>query len=452
MLFAIVDIETTGGHPTTNRITEIAINIHDGEKLLETYCTLVNPEIHIPTAIVALTGINQSMVESAPTFSQVASKIYDLLHDKIFVAHNVNFDFSFIKHQLALSGYDLQSRKLCTVRLSRKLIPNLASYSLGKLCSSVGISIENRHRAGGDANATTILFDKLIALDNSGIIEAMLKRGSKEHVLPPNISKELVTNLPSAAGVYYFLNQKGKVIYVGKALNVKKRVLSHFSGHNPSKQRQEFLKNIHFVEHTLCGTELMALILESTEIKRLWPENNRALKKYEHKYGIFDYLDQNGYLRLGLDKVRNNSTAILTFNTQLDGINFLNRIVNAYNLCPRLGGIARNRSLCEAQDSSLCGCNRTVSEYNALVEEALEFVQNSKPSFMLVDSGRNAQESSCILIEKGKLFGMGYFEHEAVSHIDEIKTRLNPYPSNSYVLNLILKYAEKHSYKVKPLN
>ena len=451
-MYAIVDIETTGTYAAANGITEICIHIFDGNKVLEKFQTLINPGQPIPRYIQAFTGITNEMVIDAPKFEDIAHKIHNLLHDKIFVAHNVNFDFSFIKHQLALSGYDLQSRKLCTVRLSRKLIPNLASYSLGKLCSSVGIYIENRHRAGGDANATTILFEKLIALDNSDIIEAMLKRGSKEHVLPPNISKELVTNLPSAAGVYYFLNQKGKVIYVGKALNVKKRVLSHFSGHNPNKQRQDFLKNIHFVEHTLCGTELMALILESTEIKRLWPENNRALKKYEHKYGIFDYLDQNGYLRLGLDKVRNNSTAILTFNTQLDGINFLNRIVSAYNLCPRLGGVARNRSLCEAQDSALCGCNRTASEYNALVEEALEFVQTSKPSFMLVDSGRNAQESSCILIEKGKLFGMGYFENEAISHIEEIKERLNPYPSNSYVLNLILKYAEKHPYKVKPVN
>ncbi|HTM97720.1 MAG TPA: exonuclease domain-containing protein, partial [Pedobacter sp.] len=326
MLYAVVDIETTGGYAAHHGITEIAILIHDGEKVINQYETLINPHQSIPIYIQALTGINDEMVSDAPDFRTVADEIYHLLHDKIFVAHNVNFDYSFIKHHLEACGYSLNSKKLCTVRLSRKLFPGFPSYSLGKLCSSLAIPLTNRHRAEGDASATAVLLKMLIEKDIDGLIPDTLKKSSKEQTLPPNLQKAQIDKLPNTPGVYYFKDHKGKVIYVGKAKQIKKRVCTHFTGHSITQQRQNFLKDIHSIDYQTCGTELMAFILEAAEIKKLWPENNRAMKRFEQKYSLYHFEDQNGYIRLGIDKYRNNGTVLYSFNHLLDGHQLLRTI------------------------------------------------------------------------------------------------------------------------------
>ncbi len=157
-MYAIVDIETTGGHASAFGITEIAVFIHDGSRIIKHFETLINPQQNIPSYITALTGINNAMVASAPVFEEIAPTLFDILKDQIFVAHNVNFDYSFIHHHLKVAGYELNVKKLCTVRLGRKVFPGLPSYSLGKLCRTLDLPIENRHRAGGDAQATVLLF------------------------------------------------------------------------------------------------------------------------------------------------------------------------------------------------------------------------------------------------------------------------------------------------------
>jgi len=158
--YAIIDVETTGMGIQGNKITEIAIIIHDGTKIIDQYDSLVNPECTIPMTISRLTGIYDYMVSDAPKFYEVAKKVIEITKDCIFVAHNVNFDYNVIHKEFSDLGFPFKRKKLCTVRLSRKLIPGLPSYSLGKLCSSVGIRINDRHRAKGDADATTILFEK----------------------------------------------------------------------------------------------------------------------------------------------------------------------------------------------------------------------------------------------------------------------------------------------------
>ncbi|GGE64793.1 DNA polymerase-3 subunit epsilon [Pedobacter psychrotolerans] len=454
MLYAVVDIETTGGHASANGITEVAINIHDGNQVVESFSTLINPSIPIPDYITALTGIDDSMLVDAPTFGDVALQIYQLLHDKVFVAHNVNFDYSFLKHHLDQAGFDLQCRKLCTVRLSRKLIPGKSSYSLGKLCSSLNIPIQNRHRAAGDADATSILFNLLLEHDLEGVIAEMLKKTSKEQVLPPNLNKESFLRLPNQPGVYYFKDAKGKIVYVGKAKDLKKRVASHFTGNKANKQRQDFLKNIHHIDYVLCGTELMALILEANEIKRLWPENNRAMKRYEHKYDLCIFEDQNGYLRLGIDKHRTNNKAIQSFNSLLEGYNFLNLLIDKYQLCNKLCYLQKTATRCKAHENGQCfgACSsiETVSVYNKKLNAAIDDILHTQPSFALVDEGREADEISCLLIEKGKFYGMGYFTNKNFlsDGIAPLKNDLAVYQSNSYILNLILNHAEQYPQKL----
>lgn len=452
MLYAVVDIETTGGYPAGNGITEISILIHNGNEVTDSFEKLINPGQWIPKHIEALTGIDNEMVADAPAFSEVAEKIYHLLHDKIFVAHNVNFDFSFIRHQLALCGYELQCKKLCTVRLSRKLLPGHLSYSLGKLCTSLGIEINNRHRAGGDAAATAILLTMLLTADDTGIITQALNRGSKEQALPPNLPKSAIERLPQSPGVYYFKDHKGDVIYVGKAKNLKKRVCSHFTGNNTSRQRQDFLKNIYHVDFEICGTELMAFILEAAEIKRLWPENNRAMKRPEQKYCLFSFADQKGYMRLGIEKHKPFITPLFSFNSILDGHNLLRKLIKDHKLCERLCFIQKNRSACTGHESGHCSgaCigEESSAAYNVRVKFAIKDLKSMLPSFALIDEGRNSEEQSCLWVQEGKFCGMGYISHYSdVNDLPGLKSVIQPYPSNDYILNLIMTYADAHPEK-----
>jgi DNA polymerase-3 subunit epsilon len=219
-MYAIVDIETTGGYAAGNGIIEISVQVFDGNSVIEQFETLINPGQHIPKYIQAFTGIDNAMVEAAPYFEEVAEKIYTILSGNIFVAHNVNFDYSFVKNHLAQYGYTLNTKKLCTVRLARQVFPGFPSYSLGNLCHSLSIPIHNRHRAGGDARATVTLFERILASDEKDCVQTSLKKTSKEQTLPPNVPKEQFLGLPSSPGVYYFHDQKGKVVYVGKAKNI----------------------------------------------------------------------------------------------------------------------------------------------------------------------------------------------------------------------------------------
>lgn len=456
MLYAVVDIETTGGYAASHGITEIAIHIHNGQEVIESYETLINPHQNIPIYIQALTGIDDEMVASAPDFRTVAEQIYALLHDKIFVAHNVNFDYSFIRHHLEACGYTLNCKKLCTVRLSRKLFPGLPSYSLGKLCTALAVPLNNRHRAGGDASATAVILSMLIEKDTEGLIEDTLKRSSKEQTLPPNLQKSEIDKLPNIPGVYYFKNEKGKVIYVGKAKQLKKRVCTHFSGHNISQQRQNFLKSIHSIDFETCGTELMAFILEAAEIKKLWPENNRAMKRFEQKYSLYHFEDQNGYIRLGIDKYRKNGSVLYSFNNLLEGHQLLRTIVNEHSLCEKLCFIQSHKGSCslyvEGECQGACIGEESPADYNYRVAEAMKQLQQLLPSFALIDKGRSEEEKSCLWIEKGRFYGMGYIsDYCDINDLETLKSAIIPYPSNDYIMNLILSHSSQYPQKTIPL-
>ncbi|WP_461452916.1 exonuclease domain-containing protein [Mucilaginibacter sp.] len=445
-MYAIVDIETTGGHASANGITEIAICIHNGKKVIERYETLVNPQRDIPIYIRALTGISNEMVSEAPLFKDVAHDIYHLLHGKIFVAHNVNFDHSFVRHHLASVGYDLQCNKLCTVRLGRKILPGLPSYSLGKLCHHLGIGNNSRHRAGGDADATAELFTLLLQKDKDNHITKALKQNSKEQVLPPNLPKADIEKLPMMPGVYYFHDEKGKAIYVGKAKNIKKRVCSHFTGNNTGQQRQEFMRNIHHITFQECGTELIAFVLEAVEIKRLWPKYNRSLKRFEQAYALYDYIDQRGYIRLAVDKHHKFQMPVYTCNTLFEGYSLLNKLIDTFELCPKLCFIQKNNAECIGIHKDGCACTGSMSpdEYNQKVTIAIESLNEALPTFAIRDEGRSADEHSCILIEKGRFYGMGYVSHHfKVDDMQQLKQHLTPYPGNDYIRNIVTGYATK---------
>ncbi|MCW3088727.1 MAG: polymerase subunit epsilon, partial [Sediminibacterium sp.] len=422
MEFAIVDIETTGGFPSQHGITEIAIVLHNGTEVEGRYETLINPHQPIPPFIANMTGISDAMVAVAPSFETVAPYIYNLLKDRVFVAHNVNFDFSFVKHHLQQAGLTLQSPKLCTIRLSRKVFPGYRKYGLGHLCRELGISIENRHRAGGDALATAQVLD--LVLQNNGLllIKEMLKKENRDQLLPANLPENQVQLLPALPGVYYFQDVKGKVIYVGKAKNLKKRVVSHFTGLDTSKKRQDFLRSIHTITHTVCPTEFIACLLESVEIKRLWPIHNKSQKRYEQLWGIYLFEDSRGYRRLAIDKKRKYSSPIASFSMLVDAHRALWKLVKEFELHPVLCFLD-NTATTEFPE---------VAAYNLGVQKALDWLEAQKETFFIRD------KEGCVLVEEGRFYGMGQIGASAdLSALAAIKAQLVEYPENEVMRSMI---------------
>ncbi|MBC7901912.1 MAG: GIY-YIG nuclease family protein [Gemmatimonadaceae bacterium] len=432
-MYAIVDIETTGGHASANGITEVAIVLHNGRETEGKYHTLINPGIPIPRYITALTGISNEMVYGAPTFAAVATQLFNLLQGRVFVAHNVNFDFSFLRHHFAASGLDFNAKKLCTVRMARKVLPGYPSYSLGKICGHLGIEIIGRHRAMGDAEATVCLFEKVLAADKDGAVVKMLGGRTGETYLPPNLSAAQIENLPATPGVYYFYDRKGKIVYVGKATNLRQRVRSHFSNNDAGRRKQDFLKNIFSVSHNACTSELSALIFESIEIRRLWPLYNRSQKRYHHEYGLYTYEDQNGYLRLFIERKKKNLTAVYTFNLLHEGQIILKKMVEEHRLDETMCFIDRSRS---------ANVSEKAEQYNARVKTAIATLEKQLPTFLVTDCDH--EKPNYILMEKGRFTGMGSIpQNVKMSDISAVKEHITSYPDNDYIRGLVYQFAEK---------
>lgn len=444
-MYAIVDIETTGGYAANHRITEIAIYHHDGMQVTDTFHTLINPGRNIPYYITGLTGITSEMVFSAPSFEGVAKDVLAKLDGKVFVAHNAHFDYSFLKKEFESVGINWQAKKLCTVRLSRKIIPGLRSYSLGSLAESLGIAITNRHRAGGDAAATVRIFDQLLQRDRDNYILKALKRNSGETILPPNLPKERFDKLPAKCGVYYFHDSHGKVIYVGKAINIKKRIAGHFTGDSREWSKSRIRNEIHNISFELTGNELIALILESQEIRKLWPKYNQAQKYRVEEWGIYDYEDRNGYLRFSVNMVTRGSRPVKRFSSKGEAWNYLWEKVRTFDLCPKLSGLQVAKGLCFDYQIGEChGACMNVEparKYNKRVENAILSMYENGRTVAIIGKGRSLEEQSLVLVEKGNYLGYGFFDNTvAISDVESARTFVRKSPETPTVQNLINSY------------
>ena len=465
-MYAIIDIETTGSQPTQDKITEIAIFIHDGQQVIDQYSTLINPQRPIPFYISQLTGITDEMVQDAPKFYEVAKEIVEFTEGKVFVAHNVRFDYSFIKKEFADLGYTFQRKTLCTVRLSRSLIPGLPSYSLGKLCKSIDIDLQMRHRAIGDAEATAKLFDKLIKINRPVIDGAhqlaepseQLKHEIKASLLPPAISKEQVDALPTVPGVYYFHNEEGEVIYVGKSKNIRKRIVQHFNIDFKSRKSIEFKNQIADITYELMGNELVALLFESAEIKRMKPHFNRQQRRSVFNTGIFVYEDSNGYKRLTfgtINKADNISmTPLVALSNHFKAKGFLFHKVAKYNLCQKLCDLYKTNGACfdyqVHQCNGACIGKESPEEYNARVDAAIDSITYEHNTFVILGKGREYGEQSVVVVEHGTYLGFGFVdEYYSAESIDDFKSAITRYNDNKDVQQIIRGYMRgKHKDKV----
>ena len=382
---------------------------------MEEFTSLVNPECEIPYFITGLTGIDNDLVRDAPTLIEIADRILDITKETIFVAHSVGFDYNVIKNEFKTLGLDFSRKKLCTVRLSRKLIPGYNSYSLGKLCTALNIPLTDRHRARGDAHATTLLFQKLLRTEGADpIFKAFLNARSQETTLPPALPKHIYDELPKVPGIYYFKNAKGKIIYVGKAINIKKRVLSHF--YDKSTKEIQMCSETVDIDYELSGSDLVALLMESAAIKHHYPEYNRAQKRNVQRYGIFTYEDRNGIFHLAFNKIKLAPNPVAIFYNTTDCRLYLEEICKTFSLCAKFCHLQEKVDTCShyriKKCDGICRGDEAVDSYNKKVKEALAYIKDKTESLVIQEKGRTSDETAFVLIKNGIYAGYGFVDND----------------------------------------
>jgi len=399
----------------------------------------VNPEIPIQPFVVKLTGINNAMLRSAPKFFEVAKRIIEITSDCVIVAHNASFDYRILRTEFKRLGYDFQAKTLCTVELSKKLIPEQPSYSLGKLVRALGIPMADRHRASGDAMATTKLFKMLLEKDiEKQILKDFIKQEIQKGIAPKLL--DIVENLPSKTGIYYIHNEKGDLIYIGKSRNIKKRINQHFTG--ASNKSKKIQREVFTVTCEETGSELIALLKESEEIKINKPIYNRAQRKSIFEWALYSEKDTNGYLNLRLQKADGRKKEITSFTTLQEGKNALFRITEKYQLCQKLTGLYQTNSDCFQYKIKECdgACIGKIltKEYNKRVQKFIAENSFENKNIVLLDRGRNINERSAVLIENGIYKGYAFYDlNYQVTHIDILKNILIPMQHNRDVKTII---------------
>ncbi len=453
-MYAILDIETTGGKYNEEGITEIAIYRFDGHQIVDQFSSLVNPERKIQPFVVNLTGINNEMLRNAPKFFEIAKRILEITEGAIIVAHNAQFDNRILTTEFDRLGYTFEKDSLCSVELSQKLIPDMPSYSLGKLVRSLGIPISDRHRAQGDAKATLELFKLLLAKDTQKeIITKSVRKDPKRHLEPKLL--DLIGEAPTETGVYYMYNKEGNVIYIGKSKNIKKRLTQHFTSDNRKSKKIQL--EITSVSYELTGSELVALLKESEEIKQNKPTYNRALRRTLYQYQLSSFVDEFGYIQLKIEKANHKKKAITTFTNYPQAKSVLFKVTENYQLCQKLTGLHKVKGSCFSYSVKEChgACiqQETSENYNERVQNFLNDNSYDNKHMLIIDKGRDVDERSVILIENGQYKGFGFFNlNFQITNTEVLRSIITPMQDNRDAQHIIQGYLRKNKVlKIVPL-
>ena len=451
-VYTVVDIETTGNGIHGNRITEIALfNIDDGQ-ITDSFSSLVNPGCEIPPFITGLTGITTAMVRNAPDFKSLAPTIMEFTQDRVFIAHSVNFDYPIVKKEFERCGEVFIRKKLCTVRLSRRIFPGYKSYSLGKLCSSLNIPLTDRHRAAGDARATALLFQKMLSqAEGPALVQHFLNARSQETTLPPNLPKESYLNIPATAGIYYFRDKNGEIIYVGKAINLKKRVLGHF--YDRAEREQLMCRETHSIDYEQSGSELMALLMESIAIKTYFPKYNRAQKKQRPLYGLFDYADRDGVRHLAVNRLQKGQQSPKVFYNQTEARLFLEALSIRFGLCAKYCHLQEGARVCNhfrvPQCAGVCRGTESPSDYNQKVEAALEDLREENKEFLIREKGRNRDEEAIIWVRNNRYRGYAFIPRtDTLANLVDLEARIQWQTHSSETDRIIQSYLLRNSLEI----
>lgn len=378
--YVFVDIETNGGTGERGRVIEVAaIKVQSGV-IIDEYQSLINPGTSIPYWITNLTGITNSDVEPAPYFSDIADQLFSFIGDAIFVAHNVLFDYSFLKREFKAIGYSFTPKLYCTVKMSRALYPEHKGHSLQKIIERHKLSPKSRHRAYDDAR---MMYEYMqIAIQQKGV-DAFLNNVAlqlKTKTLPPNVEESVILTLPETAGIYIFEDDTGMPIYVGKSVNIRARVRSHFTNATTVAKEMKMSLGSHNISYVQTETEVEALLLESAKVKELQPLYNRQLRRKKTQHVVVKYQDSE-YLTFAVESHDLSMYSDLqkiygVFSTKQQAKAALESVVRTYQLCPKLMGLEKTKGACFRYQLGLCkgACSgkESADSYNKRAEFALE--------------------------------------------------------------------------------
>lgn len=433
-MYAILDIETTGGKYNEEGITEIAIYRFDGHEITDQFASLINPQKKIQPFVVKLTGINNNMLRTAPKFYEVAKRIVEITEGCILVAHNAKFDSRILSTEFRRLGYEYHRKSICTVQLAKKLLPDMPSYSLGKLTKSMGIPLNNRHRAQGDALATVSLFKLLLNKDteksivNSYIIE--------KHTLSRKTKLlSLLETVPTETGVYYLYDKNGKIIYIGHGKNMRKSINQHFTA--SSSRHRKIQKEVEEISFFLTGNMLIAILQKDEGIQTNKPLYSRRSKRALFPYQLIQYKDSDDYICLKIEKVDLRKKPLMTFQSLTVANQNLMRITEEFELSPIKNHLTQLKTSKIIEDAKT---------YNKRVQKFLkEYVENSQ-TYLLIDKGRQIGEHSVILIENGVYKGYGFYTlNHQITNKDIFKKILTTPKNERYARHIIDDYLMKNS-------
>ncbi len=451
-MYAVIDLETTGGSAGKDRITEIAIVVHDGVRILREFSTLVNPERPIPGYITDITGISDAMVAAAPRFYEIAREVVELTDGCIFVAHNVSFDYGFIKEEFGRLAYTYHRERLCTVRMSRLLIPGLPSYSLGRLCNHLGIEIHARHRAKGDVDATVLLLERLIEIQPT--LGGAPSKPARDPfaALPPGIDRNCLRLLPEQPGLYFFHEAGGVVLHVNASRNIRLTALKELQQLGKGNAKATIDPGaISEVTWELTGNELLGQLRLEEERAKLAAGIGAVKEKVINKYGVFAYHDQRGYLRLYVDKLQKGKQSHGQFASDGDARGALEARLRKHGLCPQLGGLEAGAGACtwlgEVPSACAGACTglETATIYNERLEAAIQGLGFPHSAFFLLGDGRQHGEIAVIGIEQGQLLGFAYLDaSQAWEDPMMVKALLKPLASSESARQAIRQYLARN--------
>ena len=432
-MYAILDIETTGGKYNEEGITEIAIYQFDGHQITDQFISLINPERPIQEFVTKLTGINNKMLRNAPKFYEVAKRIVEITTDCIIVGHNATFDYRILQTEFSRLGYNYVRTTLCIVELSKQLLPEKESYSLGKLVRSLGIPITSRHRASGDALATLKLFKYLLEKDvKKNIITTSVKKDIRLEMASRHL--KILDTLPEKLGVFYMHNQEGNIIYIGKHKNLKQRVNQIFT--SLSKRDRYLQRHTYRVTYEETGNELITNLKRLKEIQLNHPKQNRKSpeKEISIQYILTSYINPQGYICFSIALLASQKEIITTFENHQEATHFLERIQKEFNL--------------NEKDFN----NEPVQLYNERAKKVFTTYGLINQNVAIVDKGRVVGEKSIILVINGNIEGYGFFNlNFQLTQLDILRNLITPLPNTLIYQHLLHSYLRRTNTKAKIL-
>lgn len=429
-MYSIIDIETTGGNSKTGKITEIAVFVHNGTRIVTEFCTLLNPQQRIPPFISKLTGITQQMVDEAPLFEEVAAYIAEITANTIFVAHNVNFDYGFIREEYRRIGQEFRRRRLCTVQMSRMSFPGLKSYSLGKITSELNITLKNSHRAGHDALATVHLFEKIMQQQSQvGLFDMHYGKADFSGINSPLLNEQILESIPDETGVLRFYNRQDELIYTKRGAHLRETAIEKLKP-DASKTTKSFREELYRIEAVVTGSAMMAQLLEMQDVVSMKPKYNFGRASVRVAFGL-DLVETAGNWHITINRNTQCCSPLMKFSSFGEALKQLHELARVLHLPVRERSQGRNKTV-------------LLHIHEGHFQQLESLLNFGSRSFLIIDEGRRADERLALLVLDGAICGYNYIPFDmAIDDIHAFAETLTPLENSLENIAVLSKFLYK---------